>query len=254
VTELNLQENQLDEYFSKKTYDLLIVIGGDGSLRTVVDYCIQRGISIPISIIPRGSANVVAKSLNIPHQLSRNIPLLHRRKTLAVDVARLSTGQYMIGAFAMGYLSERVTKTPRWLKQHLGFFAYLVSFIRQTKLPLHAFSFSVNGQSRTVDGHTLFIVNTANFFGVHSKRAIDVQDGIFELVVTTNTTFLALIPLIWEFYFHTKEPHHFVYVRGSSFQLEIPGGISLQIDGEKFPHSDRLEINVEPRRQLFIVP
>lgn len=251
---LDLLEEPLAERLQRSQYGLLAVIGGDGTLRAVVDCLMRSGISIPLIIVPRGSANLVAKSLGIPKPLGQIARVIEEGKEVAIDIARLSTGDYFVGAFAMGYLSHRVTTVRQHVKRHLGFLGYLISFLTQLRLPLHTFTISANGTTFTEQGHSLFVVNTANVFGFRSRRFVSFTDGVFELVVTKNRSLLSFWGLVYDFYFRRTEPRHFVLHRGARFSISTPDTVSIQIDGEQLQPQHRYDIEVLPQRQHFIVP
>lgn len=250
----DLSSDTLATRLAEKSYNLIIAIGGDGTVRSIVSTLQQNAHRIPIALIPRGTANIVAKSLGIPRALTACAAIISRHATAAVDCARINGKNYFIGAFALGYLSSRIVTTKRRTKRLLGFGGYIVSFIKQTRLAMHSFTYMINGTLQTTVGHTLFIANTTNVFGINSKRSGGYTDGQFELVVTTNKSFLTLPALIYEFYLKTQTPRHFVIHRSDRFDINIPPGASAQIDGEKIDLAGHASIEVLPRAQEFIIP
>ncbi len=237
-----------------KGHDYVIVIGGDGTLRTTIQILLDANLNIPIALIPRGSANLLAKSLGLPFLVSEAAHSIQRGTTTTIDVGRLTTGEYFVGAFALGYFSHRIATTDKQLKKMIGFGGYFWSFIREMKLPEHTFTFTVDDRAYTATGHSLFIVNTSNLFGIHSSRVADFRDGIFELAVTTNKTFFSLIGLLMDFYLRRGKPKHFMLVPGSRFSLKTVGSSQPQIDGEILSEMQQIDITVIPRTQRFIIP
>jgi YegS/Rv2252/BmrU family lipid kinase len=53
--------------------EVLISVGGDGTLNEVINGLLESDADIPIAIIPAGTANVVAQELNIPNDLESQI-------------------------------------------------------------------------------------------------------------------------------------------------------------------------------------
>lgn len=237
-----------------RAYTAIVIIGGDGTIRAVTEHLQRCELDTPIAILPRGSANVIAKTLRIPHAISKATTLIQQGKTTRVDIARLDSGEYFVAAFSMGYLSSRIADTTVRLKQRLGFFGYILSFIKEIHLPLHHFSITVNGHSQKASGHSLFIVNTGNVFGLGTGRARDYNDGIYELVVTQNRTLLSLAGLIFDFYFRKKKPKYFFLQEGSKFHVTSNTALTLQIDGEILTPRNNATITVMREKQQFMIP
>jgi diacylglycerol kinase (ATP) len=251
---LDLTKEKLADKLVMNDFSLIIVIGGDGTLSSVIDYLQRHNLKIPIALMPYGSANLIATSLNLPRRLSNIATAIKERKIIAIDIARLKNGQYYVGAFAMGYLSDRIVKTDQKLKRRLGFLGYIITFIKQTKLPLHTFDIVVDGRRYRETGHSLFIVNTVDVFGFPGRRRISYQDSLFELVVTTNKSFFSLVGLIYDFYFRRKKPRHFFLTRGKTFSVYTADKVTSQADGEILADKHQADIQVLPKRQEFIIP
>ncbi|MEK7584555.1 MAG: diacylglycerol kinase family protein [Patescibacteria group bacterium] len=250
-TPVNIQDAALGAIGDLSRFSAVVVIGGDGTLRTVVQFLYDRSADLPIMLVPRGSANLIAKSLSLPRSVKKALRVLRSGASLSVDIARLSNGTIFVGACAIGYLSHRVTSTPLLAKRLLGFAGYLWSFLLHRQLPLYTFSFSADGSSFVIQGHSLFIVNATNLFGVRSPRVADFQDGIFELAVTTNTSWIASLALLFDFYFRRSAPRHFMMVSGKRFSLRTEGIPALQVDGEVLPNVQRVDIEVLQKKQRF---
>ena len=253
-TLMNVRDDALATTDDLGRFAAVVVIGGDGTLRTVVQFLHDRDANAPIMLIPRGSANLIAKSLGLPRSVHGALRVLRSGASISVDIARLSVGTVFIGACALGYLSHRVTSAPILAKRLFGFVGYLWSFLLHPRLPLYTFAFSVDDKPFVVQGHSLFIVNASNLFGVRSPRVADFQDGIFELAVTTNTSWLASLALLFDFYFRRSRPRHFMMVSGKRFSLTTESIPALQVDGEVLPDIPRVDIEVLQKKQRFFVP
>jgi diacylglycerol kinase (ATP) len=69
--------------------ELIVLIGGDGTLRELVSGLWQAKLSVNIGFIPMGNANVVARELSIPLNPKYAIKLLTTGKTKTVDICIL---------------------------------------------------------------------------------------------------------------------------------------------------------------------
>ncbi len=75
----------------KDGYDIVIAMGGDGTLGTVI-----RGIAgskVRLGIIAAGTENDIAKSLGIPDDLKEACALIASGHTRTLDLAQISTGK-----------------------------------------------------------------------------------------------------------------------------------------------------------------
>ena len=68
--------------------DLVVAVGGDGTLREVIEGLVDP--EIPIGILPFGTANVMASELGIPRDVHHNLEILFRKRVRAIDVARVN--------------------------------------------------------------------------------------------------------------------------------------------------------------------
>ncbi|WP_163167258.1 lipid kinase [Arthrobacter sp. Alg241-R88] len=108
-------------------HDLVVVGGGDGT----VSYAAGRlaGTGIVLGVLPLGTANDLARTLEIPNDLAGACAALADGKVVDIDLGR-ANGQPFLNVASVG-LSVGVTETlsPR-LKRYLGPVAYGVAAVR----------------------------------------------------------------------------------------------------------------------------
>ena len=228
-------------------YDLVIIVGGDGTIRQVASFLLSNDIKTPLAIVPTGSANVLAHGLGIPLNLKQAIRLIPRSKPFAIDVGRINGSYYFISAFTIGYIADRILAAGRRLKDHFGFIGYLMSFFFNRHLPHHTFRFSVDDQQYVYQGNTLFIVNTAKLYGFTTKRSVVLDDRKMELTIATNSNFWSFFLATYYYYFHKQPPRHLIISEGSRFTIATDGLLHPQIDG------DYLELPSETRELIIEV-
>jgi len=114
-------------------YDIVVAFGGDGTLNEVVNGL--HGTDIPVSVLPGGSTNVVARSLGIPndvvdateHLLSRADDFKPRPIDLGIANGRRFV--FSCGAGLDATAAARVDSHPR-MKQRLGPWYYTWAAVR----------------------------------------------------------------------------------------------------------------------------
>jgi len=149
---LPIKEQPLEQ-FAKNKYDRIVVSGGDGTVAEVTSFLIQKKIKTPLVIIPQGGANILAVSLQLP--LIPGMALNHglKSKGKALDAMKINNKQYGMICTGVGYDTMVMAETPRYLKRHIGFFAYLWTIIK-TILYYHSHPYKL-----TIDGKREFVMS-----------------------------------------------------------------------------------------------
>lgn len=233
--------------------DIAIAIGGDGTVREVIQEIADLRKEIPLAILPTGSGNVLARSLHLPTSPRALAKIIREETSVSIDLALLDTGEYFAAACALGYLSERVGATDQRMKRLFGFVGYLWSFVLQRRLPQYRFFIRVGNADYEEVGHSVFILNASNLFGVHSRNVASLHDGLFELSVTKNHSVFSLPRLVHDFYFKRKPTKHFSLLRGNEFTVECDEPLPLVLDGESFQNRKKIRLTVLPAAQRIIV-
>lgn len=86
--------------------DFVIVGGGDGTLNAVVDSLVET--NLPLGILPLGTANDLARTLNIPLAMREACNVIGNGKLKSIDLGWVN-GKYFFNVASMG-LSVDITK------------------------------------------------------------------------------------------------------------------------------------------------
>lgn len=233
--------------------DIVVAAGGDGTVREVIQELAESRKKILLAILPTGSGNVLARSLHLPPSPRALARLIRNGTSVSIDLARLDTGEYFAVACALGYLSERVGATRQRAKRILGFAGYLWSFLLRHRVPQYQFSIHTGNMSYEETGHSVFILNASNLFGVHSRNVESLHDGLFELTVAKNRSLFSFPRLVHDFYFKRKAPARFSLLRGNDFSVGCSESLPLVLDGETFQSRKKIRLTVLPGAQRIIV-
>lgn len=126
--------------------DVILACGGDGTINEVINGLAPS--SVPLGILPGGTANILAHELRLPlHPVSaarqfarwkpRRIALGRARWTEAQIVSppcestRQARSRYYITVAGVGYDAHIVYKLSPWLKKNLGVAGYVLEALRQ---------------------------------------------------------------------------------------------------------------------------
>src|SRR6476620_9575955 len=122
--------------------ELVVVAGGDGTIRDAAEHLIGSGV--PMAIVPAGTANVFGAALGVPRGIKGAIDLIATGRPTSVDVGRATWGamtdrvpgeptgsRAFVVACGLGFDARVMAGATPALKRQLGFGAYVVSAARQ---------------------------------------------------------------------------------------------------------------------------
>ena len=243
---------ELAEQAVKENTDILVAVGGDGTINHIAKYVANSNTIL--GIVPQGSGNGLSRHLQIPMNSERALGLINEGKTLAID-SGIANDQFFINVAGLGFdahVSAMFAKAPK-----RGFVSY-------SKISLNEFA---NYKSETfemvIDGKTIereaFILCVANGSQYGNNAFIaptaDVTDGVFEVSLLKPFKPHQL-PIIGAQLFR-KKFHQSKYIEtfsGQSIQITRKNGGVVNIDGEPIEMSNKLNIAIQPKSLKIIIP
>ncbi len=160
--------------------DLVIVCGGDGSVSSAAMAAIESGL--PLGVIPMGTANDLARTLDIPDNLERAAGIIAAGKTRRIDVGTVN-GHAFFNVASIGLSAELSRKLDPALKRRFGRFGYVLAAAKVLS-GAEKFKAHITEKGQTIDASTYQIaVGNGRHYGggnvVAASAAID--DGHLDL-------------------------------------------------------------------------
>lgn len=147
----------------------VIVVGGDGTIRGVVQAIQELDAEVSIGIAPLGTGNVLARNLKLPvGNLEKSLKKAFSGSEYRVDlgVARSLdesgkiTTSYFTGIAGVGMDARIMQRTQPKLKRRVGWIAYIEGGFRSLPLKFEKFDFAVDDQAvRTLKSYTILVGN-----------------------------------------------------------------------------------------------
>lgn len=239
-----------------KNYDIIVCVGGDGTLNEVVKGLIKCGADIPIGYIPAGSTNDFANSIG----LSPNI------KQAALNIAKGTPVKLDIGSFkdvcftyiaSFGAFTSASYSTPQATKNAIGHIAYILEGIKDlnTIKPVHL---RVEAEGNIYEGDYIFggIANSTSVGGIVKlkKELVDMSDGLFEVILIKNPKNLnhlndIILSLMTSEYKNNKSIDYF---NASTVKITTDDKLPFTVDGEYADGSGNLIIKNLKQRLTII--
>jgi diacylglycerol kinase (ATP) len=142
-------------------WDMIVSVGGDGTLLELGQRLIDR--NIPIAIVPVGSGNGIATHVGYtPRDIRGAFDAINAAETKAIDVAQIND-HYFFSNFGMG-IDAKVAKDFK-IKKKRSLFVYAFLTIRRVlKLKAKLIKYRLNDKEFEVSTY-LFNVFNSNLYG-----------------------------------------------------------------------------------------
>lgn len=171
-------------------YDIVVACGGDGTVNQVINGVIKSKANSVVAILPFGTGNDIARTLNIPLDLDKAIDSVLRLNLTDYDLMFDGT-HYISSSLATGYLTSVTYSTSNKAKKRMGRFAYFLSCLKQMfKFKTLPITITCDGE-RIHDKFVYFILlNTASVGGFKINDTDNFGNGKVKMVLIKKSKFL----------------------------------------------------------------
>ncbi|ANU26069.1 diacylglycerol kinase [Planococcus versutus] len=219
----------------ERDFDLVIAVGGDGTLNEVVSGIAKFQKRPKVGLIPMGTTNDFARAVQIPRDVTKAVDIILKGESIPVDIGLMNDDRYFINIAGGGRLTELTYEVPSKLKTVLGQMAYYLKGIEM--LP----SIRSSRVRIEYDGHVfddsamMFLIGLTNSVGGFEKLAPDasINDGKFTLLILKELNMaefirVASLALRGD---HLSDPH-VIYAKASKIKVTTEERVLLNLDGE----------------------
>ena len=240
--------------------DVVVVIGGDGTVVTVAQELANTGT--PVGIVPGGTGNLIAVNVGIPQNPARATDVIlagHRR---VVDLGRArnegETRSFAV-ACGIGFDALVMERTSGALKRRHGRLAYALTAARNARDVRNApMSIDVDGRTfETLAAQVLIANMGAMAGGLSPRRRIAMDDGLFDIVVLRADGPVAGIATVVHGLISTRQGHvtrgRHARLRGRFVRVSAESPLPAEIDGDLFGVTP-LSAEIEPGAMTILAP
>lgn len=169
-----------------KTYDILIVAGGDGTLKFAVDVLMSyKKEERPIlGYVPTGTVNDAGKAIGVRGKAKQALKVLEKGNIDEVDVCKVNN-TYFNFVCAAGAFSDISYVVKRGYKKVLGRLAYYFYAVKEVfKRKLIEIEVETKDNKFTVRAPFVMALNSKNVGGFPVNFHYSVKDGLIEVYIT----------------------------------------------------------------------
>lgn len=184
TTQITTQTMRADELVVKygEGKDLIVCVGGDGTLNEVVSGYMLLKNKPKIGYIPTGTTNDFANSLRLPFNYRKGLKNILKENSRKVDVGDLD-GHIFTYIASFGAFTKTSYSTPTEMKNSLGFLAYVLSGVKEIG-DIRSYNVKINTDLKCIEGEYVFggVCNSKRIGGVFKlPENVDINDGLLEL-------------------------------------------------------------------------
>lgn len=239
-----IRKGDIERHISEmdENYDVVAVSGGDGTVNLALNALMQRGLKIPLGIIPSGTANDFASYLNLKSDgLETCCETITKTSPRWIDVG-LANDRYFINVCGGGLLSNVSQNIDNDFKNAFGTLAYYIKGIEQIPnfqpIPIKI----TNSTREMTEDVYLFLILNSSGAGSFEKLApaASIADGLFDFVAIKAKPLYGL-PIL---FFKIMKGDHIeddsiIYFKDNYIKIECLSKnlqfYELNVDGEAGP-------------------
>ena len=253
---------------SQLGYRCVCVAGGDGTLAEVATAL--AGTDTPLAIIPRGTANQVARNLRIPIAFERAIETAIYGVPTPIDLGHINGRSFMLVAGA-GFDASVMASATRGLKERFGFAAYIYAAVKESLAATPA-KFRVTADDRVIDvsAVSVMIANVGELFSAYLPVRLPLgpeplsswYDGLFDVVIIAPRNLPDWANVLWQAATHQfGGSQQLIHLKAHSVKIEAEPNVPVQIDGDVAGYTPMVATSVRqgawimlPDRQMAAIP
>jgi len=237
----------------------VICLGGDGTVSATIELMLKKGFNLPIFVIPTGTANFIADSLEINQKMSFKRIFEGKIKKVDLGVCQYDGKKdYFLLGIGLGFEQKFLAIAKEKSKKILGKLSYfLAAFLELFHLEPLPYKLSFDIKNLTFQASMLTILNfkpkVLPFLPLFPEKDIKANDGKLDIFyVEHKNNFHSFLGII---FFHILGRMNFGLVKrfkAKELIIDSPSEQKIQIDGElngKLP----LKVYVIPEGVRFLV-
>lgn len=243
---------EIQKCIDDNDFDRVLVVGGDGTIRMVAEILLNTNISL--GIIPMGSANGLAKDLDIPEDWKKAVKIALSDKIETIDTICINDEHLCLHLADFG-LNARLVKGYQ-LNDRRGMLGYGLELLKTLSLSESTFEgeLTLNEEDVLLKAEMVVIANSRMYgTGAVINPNGKLNDGLFEVCIVRNASMKLLLEMLLDpeklFSMDLVKIYHTKQVT-----LNLNENQPFQVDGEYLGDLDHLTAKIMASSLRVLVP
>ena len=228
----------------------VVAVGGDGTVSLVAEQLL--GTNIAMGILPAGSANGMAKELDIPAEVDRALNIILNGEIKPCDAIRINDKELSLHLSDLGVNAQLVKYFEQGnLRGKLGYALKVFKVLWRKKM----MDVTIQTNKEEIKRHAFMVViaNASKYgTGALINPEGNLGDGIFEIVVVRRINFISVLKMFLKFKrFNPKKVELF---QAESAVITTVKKTHFQVDGEYLGKVDKVKAIIIKSQLNLILP
>lgn len=244
-----VDENSLQRSIKKINPDRVIAVGGDGTVTLVAKQLLES--NTPMGIIPAGSANGMAKELNIPLAVNDALDIVINGEVKSSDVIDVNN-QICVHLSDIGLNAQLIKYFEKGnMRGKLGYARFVLKVLWRKQF----MQVVIQSKETEIKRDALMVVlaNASKYgTGAVINPEGSIYDGLFEVVVIRRLAITEIFKMWFKPQPFNRKKIEVFHAR--SVQIDTSRKVHFQVDGEYLGKVKRVVANILPARLNLILP
>jgi diacylglycerol kinase (ATP) len=228
----------------------VVGVGGDGTIKLLAE--VLQDTSIPLGILPAGSANGMARELGIPLDIIPALDICLHGHPTKIDLIEINKQEICMHLSDLGMNAMLVKHFEQYQKRGMWGYARSVINMLYKKRKRH-YTISTDSGVYRRQAYMVALANARKYgTGATINPLGNVADGVFEVVVVRKLHLLEILKGIFtERSFH---PARIEVLPTKALQLSVSKATYFQVDGEYRGKMKSLQARILPGALEVMMP
>ena len=230
--------------------DRVVAVGGDGTIKFVAEQVLDK--PMVLGILPAGSANGMARELNIPLTVEESLEVLVNGREKPIDIICINDKEMCLHLSDIGLNAQLIKYyNDNNLRGKLGYARGVLRVLLRRRL----MRVQIQTPNEEVQRAALMVaIANAKMYGTGAviNPEGDISDGQFEVVVMRRLAFWTILKMFYRF--KPFDPAHIEIYPATSLTITTKRKAYFQIDGEYRGKVNQIKAEVIPGKLRVLLP
>lgn len=240
--------------------DLVLVAGGDGTVRVVCSELAHTGIAV--GLIPAGTGNLLARNLGVPLDEREALTVAFAGARRRIDLVKLtvdgdaSTAEYSAVMAGMGIDAVIMERTNAELKKAVGSAAYFLTAAQYANHPAMHATITVDNRQPFTRNAAVIVIGNVGLLQVNIQLFPDASptDGLLDIAVASPRSLVEWARIVTRVLARTGKQDRLDRRQGRTVRIECNERVPYQLDGDTAGEARVLEAVVAAQALTIMLP